>query len=303
MCILQGPVAVKHSIIKDEPIKDLLGNITNLLAKKLLDRIYDGDESKVPVVDFLGAKPVPLPETIATTLGVRRTMSEKEIVYTVGKSLPETSLWLETLAGPRLDWLRALLITPIIVQGTAYIDNPLRRLFSPRKNQRVVINLENSLPVSLSLFGSARSHGEHKADFKAVEVTFDSATSLIHVTLFEDRRDVSVPLQLQFEYKPSMAYAPIHEISSDRNKRIKEFYWKLWFGDDEVLPEIDVRATYSGPEVTIAASHIETFCGVVGNQIEAFKSVRSKEIQAPMDFAIVTGWQVSNKHLRSRQNS
>lgn len=294
---MQGPVAVKHSIIKDEPIKDLLGNITDLLAKKLLDRLYEGDESKVPVIDFLGAKPAALPETITTTLGVERSMTEKQIVYTVGKSLPETSLWLETLAGPRLDWLRALLITPITVQGTAYIDNPFRRLFAPRKHQQVVIVLENSLPVSISLFGAARSHGEHKSDFKAVEATFDAASHHIHVTLFEDRRDVAVPLHLEFEYKPSMGFAPIHEVASDRNKRIKEFYWRLWFGDDEVLPEIDVRATYTGPEVTIDASHIETFCGVVGNQIEAFKSARSKEVQAPMDFAIVTGWQVSTQRL------
>ena len=46
MCILQGPVAVKHSKVKDEPIKDLLGNITSLLTKKLLDRLCGGDESK-----------------------------------------------------------------------------------------------------------------------------------------------------------------------------------------------------------------------------------------------------------------
>ena len=46
-----------------------------------------------------------------------------------------------------LDWLRALIITPIIVQGITYINNLLRRLFAPRKNQRVIINIENGLPV------------------------------------------------------------------------------------------------------------------------------------------------------------
>lgn len=251
------------------------------------------------MIDYLGSRPVPLPETIVSTLGVERTISEKQIVYTVGQSLPETSLWLETLAGPRLDWLRALLITPIIVQGTAYIDNPLQRLFAPRKGQRVVIDVQDGLPVGVSLYGGARSHGAHKPDFKAVEVKYDAAAHMINVTLFEDRRDVSVPLHLQFEYKPSMAFAPVHEVAGDRNLRIKQFYWKLWFGDDEVLPEIDVRATYTGPEVIIDASHIESFCSVVGNQIELFKSARTTEVQAPMDFAIVTGWQVSILHRAS----
>lgn len=260
--------------------------------KKLLDRLYGGDESKVPTVDYLGAKPIALPDDIASTLGVHRTMQEKEIVYTVGKTIPDSSLWLETLAGPRLDWLRALLISPVIVQGSAYIDNPLRRLFSPRIGQRAVITLNDSLPVSIALYGAARSHGIHKPDFRAVEAKYDASSNLIMVTIFEDRRDVSVPLNLKFEYKPSMGFAPIHEVAADRNTRIKQFYWQLWFGDKEVLPEIDVRATYTGPEVTIDATAVESFCSVVGNQGESFHSMRTAEVQAPMDFAIVTGWEV-----------
>lgn len=275
-----------------------MGGITSNLAKKLLDRLYAGDESKVPVVDYLGAKPVALPENITSTLGVQRSITEKQIVYhEVGSKLPETSIWLETLAGPRLDWLRALLISPTIVRGAAYVDNQLRRVFAPRKNQRIVIDLENGLPTAISLYGGARSHGVHKPDFKTVEVKYEASSRLVHVTLFEDRRNKSVPLFLKFQYKPSMGFAPIHEIAHDRNRRIKEFYWKLWFGDDEVLPEIDVRATYTGPEVTIDASAIESFCAVVGNQGGSFKSVRVDEVQAPMDFAIVTGWEVCDDLL------
>lgn len=288
---------MKHANVKDEPIKDMLGNITNILAQKLLDRLYNGDSSKVPAVDYLGARPVALPENIATTLGVQRTISEKSIVYNVGKSLPDTALWLETLAGPRLDWVRALLISSVIVQGTSYIDNPLRRLFAPRANQRVVIELANGLPTSISLFGAARSYGEHDANFKVVEAKFDSSKSLINLTLFEERREASVPLSLYFEYKPSMGYAPIHEVSGDRNKRIKDFYWRLWFGDNESLPELSTREKFTSPEVTIQSDEVEDFCAIVGNQGELFKSTRTETVQAPMDFAIVTGWQAIMKSV------
>ncbi|KAJ3540249.1 hypothetical protein NM688_g6254 [Phlebia brevispora] len=297
VCILQGPVAVRHSKVKDEPIKDLLGNVVSALAKKLLERTYNGDSTKVPIVDYLGPKPVALPEDITSVLGVQRSMTEKEIVYQVGSKLPETPVWLETLAGPRLDWLRALLISPTIVQGTSYVDNPLRRLFAARRGQRVVINLEKGLPTAISLYGAARSHGEHKSQFKAVEAKFDASSHIINVTLFEDRHDVSVPLRLKYQYKPSMGYMPIHEIAHDRNRRIKEFYWKLWFGDNEVLPEIDVRATYTSPEVTIDSSAIERFCSIIGNQGELFKTARVADVQAPMDFAIVTGWQAIMKAI------
>ena len=82
------------------------------------------------------------------------------------------------------------------------------------------------------------------------------------------------------------------EVTKVRNQRIKGFYWKLWFGDDSALPKIDVRQVFKGPVVTIEPEHAEKFCSVVGNDGEAFKKVHSEAVQAPMDFAIVTGWQV-----------
>ena len=148
-------------------------------------------------------------------------------------------------------------------------------------------------PTSLTIYGSARSYGPHKSDFKALEIVYNASSSLIEVTMFEDRRDVSVPLSLHFQYKPSMGSTPIHEIAEGRNDRIKSFYWKLWYGDNEDLPKIDLKEKFTGPNVTIEASDIETFCSVVGNQGESFKTVRNSSVKAPMDFAIVTGWQVS----------
>jgi hypothetical protein len=82
-----------------------------------------------------------------------------------------------------------------------------------------------------------------------------------------------------------------------RNKRIKEFYWRLWFSEDEKPQYLDVRDTFTGPEVTISANEVEAFCAVVGNQQEKFKTVRTDEVKAPMDYAIVTGWQAIMKAI------
>ena len=60
-----------------------------------------------------------------------------------------------------------------------------------------------------------------------------------------------------------------------------------------MLPEgIDLHDELVGPEVTITAAAIERFCDVVGNQGEKFKTSRNLNVEVPMDFAIVTGWQV-----------
>ena len=289
MCILQGPVAVKYSKVKDEPIKDLLGNITSQLIKQLLEHSYGGDADQIPAIDYLA----PEPEEFEVPDDIQVKKSSTSITYKVGSALPDVSEWLEVLSGSELNWLKALLTSETIVQGPAYIDNPLRRALRPRAGQRVVVGLEGGSPVSLTFYGAARSFGAHKADFKAVEIKYSTSSKLIDVTLSEDRRNASVSLFLQFKYVPSMGSTPIHEVSEGRNHRIKEFYWKLWFGDREPLPEISLHETFIGPEVTISGQEVETFCGVVGNQNEAYKLARTTKVKAPMDFAIVTGWQVN----------
>ena len=94
-----------------------------------------------------------------------------------------------------------------------------------------------------------------------------------------------------------MGLTPIHNVSEDCNRRIKEFYWKLWFSNETPMPEIDVHEIFIGPEVArFISGQVETFCDVVGNQNEAYKLAQTTKVKAPMEFAIVTGWQV-NKPL------
>lgn len=272
---------------KDEPVKELLGSINESLIQRLLERNYGGDISTIPKIDYLA----PLPEPIPELPGVVQTRTESDVTFQVTSTPPEASLWLESLAGQELNWLRALICSNFIVRGSSYIDNPLRRILAPRVGQKFVVRLDDPHP-SITVYGAGRSYGEHLPDFKALEIIYSPDTKLIKVIIYEERRGAFIPLTFQFEYKPSQGFAPIHEISSDRNKRIKQFYWKLWYGDNEVLPEIDVKEKFVGPEVTISADVVEQFCVVVGNQGEAYRNVKNSQMQAPMDFAIVTGWQV-----------
>ena len=268
----------------------MFGNITKDLISKLLDRYYDGDASEVPIVDYLAPPPTP-PATLVESI-----KAEGSLTFHVPTPVPDAGLWLENLAGPHLSWLRALLTSTTIVRGSSYVDNPIRRLLAPRTGQKVVIHLEGSTPTGIEVFGSIRSHGPQKGEFKAVEVRYTPKTKAIDITVFEERRGIAVPLSMEFKYVPSLGSVPIHEVADGRNLHIKDFYWRLWFGDNETLPSIGVRDTFCGPKVTVTAKDIETFCNVVGNQSEAFKTARNERVQAPMDFGIVTGWQVRPLH-------
>ena len=276
-------------MVKDEPVKDLLGNINKALIQRLLERKYGGDISAVPTIDYLAVQRKTVPKSLP---GVARTEAANLVTFQFGSQLPETESWFRTLAGLELNWLFALVSSPTIVQGTSYVDNALRRILAPRAGQKVVVKYAGSLPSSVTIYGAARSYGEHIPTFKALSIVFNPETKLIDLTLFEERQNTAVPLSLQFQYCPSQGFAPIHEIATGRNERIKQFYWKLWYGDNEVLPNIDIHENFVGPEVAINSSDVEQFCAVVGNQGESFKSVRNDNVQAPMDFAIVTCWKV-----------
>jgi hypothetical protein len=104
----------------------------------------------------------------------------------------------------------------------------------------------------------------------AVRIHYDVSSRLINLTSFEEHQHDAVPLYLQFKYEPSQPYAPIHEIVEGHNKRTKEFYWQLWFGDDEELPELDVHDTFTGPEVTISANDVEAFILGLPGQLPTF---------------------------------
>jgi fatty acid synthase subunit alpha, fungi type len=156
----------------------------------------------------------------------------------------------------------------------------------------VDITFDDKSPTSLTVFGAARSYSQHKNTFKSVEIVFNKATKLIDVTIFEDRRDVAVPLHLRFQYKPS---APIHEIAEAHN--IRSSIGSCSTEITRELPDIDIHETFTGPEVTINAKTIERFCTVVGSEDSSFQSARNSEVKAPMDFAIVAGWQVSGSSM------
>jgi fatty acid synthase subunit alpha, fungi type len=87
-----------------------------------------------------------------------------------------------------------VLTSPFVVRGNAYIDSPIRRFLAPRPNQEVHVKYHGRTLKSLVVYGAAWSYGVHKPNFKAVEVHYHPLTHLIDVTIFEDRRDASVPL-------------------------------------------------------------------------------------------------------------
>jgi fatty acid synthase subunit alpha len=74
-------------MVKDEPVKDLLGNINKDLVQQVLERKYGGDVSAVPTIDYLAVQSKDAPKTLPD---ITRTEVGNLVTFKFGSKLPET---------------------------------------------------------------------------------------------------------------------------------------------------------------------------------------------------------------------
>ncbi|KAG1096468.1 hypothetical protein G6F39_006700 [Rhizopus arrhizus] len=290
-CILHGPVAAKYATRIDQPVAEILGDIYNSHIESLKERYYK--DTPIPQVEYLGGEPI-------QASNVKESVSSNERIYETSSSSVDESQWLQAISGPKYNWLRALLTSPFIVQGKRFIDNPVKRIFRPRSDQKVIVSNDAEGHVTSVKVQDKRpwSATDKSREFvTSIEVTISG--NLISLNIFEKRGANFIPFNLQFEYKPELGYAPIHEIMHDRNDRIKDFYYKLWYGVDHKDDFLNIPVTEKliGTGESVKSSEVKEFCQVVGNQAEIFIDRGQKVVYAPMDFAIVVGWKAIIKAI------
>ena len=157
-CILMGPVAVRHCTTTQQPIGELFGGINDGLKAKLLAEFYNGDESKIPTIDYLAPAPKAVSPTLLADFKIEHSVEQlaagEKHVYTIDGVLPETGEWLAQLAGPKLNWLQAFLTNVSVTHGDQTVANPVKRVLAPRKGQRVELTLDSEgEPEKLEVYG------------------------------------------------------------------------------------------------------------------------------------------------------
>lgn len=301
-CILQGPTAVKYSNTIDEPIKDILDGIHEDHIRGLTEDIYGGDESAIPVVEYFGGHLLPDSDDDSEQDGLTTSQDTGRITHRLSSS-PNVALlgldvWLHLLAGKSYSWRYALFTVEVFIQGQRFQSNPIRRLFAPIKGMSVEI-LHPDEPHKTVI--SVKEPSQSGKMVKTIEVRL-TGKNVISVNLLEERSAEGkvVALPLKFTYHPEAGYAPIREVMEGRNDRIKEFYYRIWFGDEAVPFDTPATSTFDGGRARVTSRAIADFVHAVGNTGEAFVERPGKEVFAPMDFAIVVGWKAITKPIFPR---
>ena len=302
VCILQGPMAVRYSTKVDEPIKDILDGIHNDHIKGLIKDVYGGKESSVPVVEYFGGKILPPTESVVELDGVTVNHDGSRTTYRLasaaGSTLPDLDSWMQLLAGRTYSWRHAFFTTDVFVQGARYQNNPLRRILQPVRGMFIEIAHPKD-PSRTSI--TVKEPSQSGKMVKTLDINLTGKNEIL-MNMYEERtaEGGAVPLPFKFVYHPETGYAPIHEIMEQRNDRIKEFYYRIWFGEKNVPFDTPTTNTFDGGKAVVTTQAIADFVHAVGNTGEAFVDRPGKEVFAPMDFAIVVGWKAITKPIFPR---
>ncbi|KAI9173008.1 fatty acid synthase alpha subunit Lsd1 [Blastocladiella emersonii ATCC 22665] len=189
--------------------------------------------------------------------------------------LPAAMTWLATLVAGNgaPNWLRALVLAQHVVQGRMLANNYVPRLLAPRASMTVAVT-----PTKLALtLHDARTPGL---------VIRRGAGNKITLTLTHAYVNHAASLDLVFRYSPETPYALIHKKLDGRNARVKAFYVALWA--TEVVAGEARKCTSSH---VVNCNSIARFCKVVQNDAEQFVDCGWDQLTAPLDYAIVAGWQ------------
>jgi fatty acid synthase subunit beta, fungi type len=348
-CILQGPVSARYSKVADEPVGEILGQISRAHVSWLLRDRYRDDQTKVPTIDSIADNSVER-ETRVAHCQISQEPGKRiySIPHTVSNDeIPDTDTWLKLLAGKPGSWRWALFTSQDIIQGTKLQPNPIRRILSPYQGLRVEVSYPDD-PLRTTVAVSESTPEEPTAIKRKIEIRNEVD---ILVTLFADETTEGGPLPLTFKftYHPEFVLHPIREEMAGRNDRLRKFYYRLWFGGgpmakpthigrarslkstrraiqvpqsatrnitlntalsslrEELATPMELRdpafnisspttAEFHGREITINSSTIHDFEESFGESDKRISS-RSDKTMAPLDFAIVVGWEAMMKAI------
>ncbi|KAJ1955141.1 hypothetical protein GGI12_005629, partial [Dipsacomyces acuminosporus] len=282
-CIQHGPVAARYSTKANEPVKDILDGIYHGQIDALLERHYDGDKSKVPTVEYLGPETHGKPELLPAS--AISSVSDSARVYCLPPDeslLPDEDSWISTIVGPEKSWLRAMLTSPYIVQGSSVIANGLRLVIRPQPSLVITVNEAAGKPISLEI---AAKDGSRELDITAGD------GNVISLVIYHSAGTAAASVCLRYQYCPSNILNPIHEILDGRDESIRSLFASSFLNTELAAGVVEVDSapypTFEKKGVAITAGDIGAYCRTIGNTSKHYIPNTQTPALVPMDYISV----------------
>ncbi|KAJ2907556.1 fatty acid synthase alpha subunit Lsd1, partial [Coemansia aciculifera] len=198
--------------------------------------------------------------------------------------LPEFREWLSILAGPANSWLRALLTTPVIVEGTSYVDNYVQRALRPLPGQAITVSMDGCQPRSLEVVDA-------DSGLLALKIERNSE-GIIELNIYHPVASGTTSLCYLFVYQPQQPLTPIRFVVEGNVERMCQLYLDAWIDNADVpadstnVSSVSSRLTSEG--FVITKEHVRALCLNVRNRSKHYSLKVDGELFAPMEFLIVS---------------
>ncbi|KAJ2829422.1 fatty acid synthase alpha subunit Lsd1, partial [Coemansia sp. 'formosensis'] len=175
-------------------------------------------------------------------------------------------------------WLRALLTTPVIVEGPSYVDNYVRRALRPRFSQVVTVRADDHIPQSLTI---TNAHGK-------IDLLIEYLGEVIELRILQPTPTGTATLHYRFVYQPAQRLTPIHLVIDGHGDRTRQLYRETWIDNSDTPTEfkdhVDPDALLLGDGFKITADHVHSMCQVVGNSSQHYLNASDSGLRVPMEF-------------------
>ncbi|KAJ2814576.1 hypothetical protein FBU31_007240, partial [Coemansia sp. 'formosensis'] len=192
--------------------------------------------------------------------------------------LPDLDVWLNALAGSTNSWLRALLTTRVIVEGSSYVDNYVQRVLRPRPSQVATVHMDSGKPQSLAI---TSCHGD-------VHLLVECLDERIDLRIFQPTSTGIATLQYLFMYQPAYYLTPIFLVTAGHGDRIRRLYSETWIDNSDEPTEfedhVDLDVQLLGGSFTITEDHVHSVCRIVGNSSQHYSYATNSGLRAPLEF-------------------
>lgn len=267
VCIIFGPVAAQFTKQANEPVGDLLDNISFSLRDKLTHKLCLVEQS---------------------TADEKSSDLQESIVAQVSHVFVESDLnngleaLIRRLIPSHMSWARACLTDRFMSRKGEIVSNSIKAAFQPRVHDKLDINAPRIGPQSLVLTPDpARSH-RHRRPLK-IEYDPDHGIKLLLTS--PTCNDLEAQLVFNFLSKIQDGIVYIHETTEGRDDRIWTFYSQLWACKTIVpLDQCD-------QEIVISHEMVGRYMASIAPSADAAAGYDRQSGRIPIDVCIVVAWQ------------
>lgn len=293
VCVIQGPVAARHSKSCDESAKAILDGICQEHVQ-LLQQHADSQPRIEP--EHIMRKEAALNTFQSVKITEDRLTRKYELLK--GEKLPETGLLIEHMVGPTRSWARSCLTDRWIFRGTSCVENPIRAAFSPQSGDVVELRLtKDSVPQEITLNpGSASGESSLYTVLKIASNDGRCVTATVTTPAFLSARRPCV--QFTFELRQGPGGCSLHERTADHNEKVKNLYAHLWSDNrPNSLQIAGLNSEFSGENRVISGQEVQEYMNVIGRTSPPQLQGWSPRGSVPLDYCVVVAWTALTKPL------